>query len=211
MNMSKDTNYIKALGSFLNYYESDLEYIARFQKIIYRGINDEDLDGKKPGSFKAFINEYRVARNISSSAENENNIKKLLEITQKWIKSENANDVDGLAEAICKAGITPRNRTPVSLASKILMLNNPWEILPMDSLTKASLKYSGTTYSGFKIELDKFKDNEITRNLLTHQLAEIGRYLSPIESQFKHCLKDIETIRYNRYADKVLWVGLENK
>lgn len=209
--MSKDTNYIKALGSFLNYYESDLEYIARFQKIISRGINDEDLDGKKPGSFKAFINEYRVARNISSSAENENNIKKLLEITQDWIKSDKPNDVDGLAEAICKAEITPRNRIPVSLASKILMLNNPWEILPMDSLTKASLKYSGTTYSEFKTKLDKFKDDKKTRDRLLCELAEIGRYLSQIENKFKHCLKDIETIRYNRYADKVLWVGLENK
>lgn len=207
--MEHSTRYIKALGSMLYTYESDLEYIARFQKIKSNEIKAEDLDGKKSGSFKAFINEYRVARNISSSAENENNIKKLLEITQKWIKSENANDVDGLAEAICKAGITPKNRTPVSLASKILMLNNPWEILPMDSLTKASLKYSGTTYSGFKIELDKFKDNEITRDLLTHQLAEIGRYLSQIENKFKHYLKDIETIRFNRYVDKVLWVGLE--
>ncbi len=206
--MSKDTNYIKALGSFLNYYESDLEYIARFQKIISRGINDEDLNGKKSGSFKAFINEYRVARNISSSAENDNT-KKLLEITLDWIKSDKPNDVDGLAEAICKARITPRNRTPVSLASKILMLNNPWEILPMDSLTKASLKYYGTTYSGFKKKLDEFKDDKKTIDRLLCELAEIERYLSPIENQFKHFLKDIEKIRFNRYVDKVLWVGLE--
>lgn len=203
--MESSTNYIKALGSLLNYYESDLEYIAKFQEVKKDGLNADYLNGKSSGSFKAFINEYRVARNISSNTDNENNTEKLLEITVDWVKSDDSNNVDGLAAAICKAGITPRNRTPVSLASKILMLNNPWEILPMDSLTKDSLKYSGSMYSGFKAKLDMFKHENSVK--LKSELVEINEYLMKIESKFKDRLNDIEKIRFNRYVDKTLWVG----
>lgn len=42
--MSNDTNYIKALGSLMNNYESDLEYIAGFQKAKRGNYNEDYLD-----------------------------------------------------------------------------------------------------------------------------------------------------------------------
>jgi len=201
--MSKDTCYIKALGSLLNYYESDLEFIAEFQKAKSGSYNDDYPDSKNAGSFKAFINEYGVARNISS--ENSENTKKLLDLILSYVEGADLNNVDGLAIQIRNAGITPKNRIPVSLASKVLMLNNPWEILPMDNQTCKSLKYSGALYSEYKVKLDSFI--EINKVELLTQLAQITHLLIPVESKFKEILRDIETIRFNRYVDKVLWTG----
>lgn len=197
------TEHIKALGSLLNFYESDLEYIARFQEIKAGGYTEEYLNGEKAGSFKAFINEFRVARNISG--DNVDNTRILLDETVFWVNGKNTNDVDRFAMQIRNTGITPLERTPVSLASKILMLNNPWEILPMDSLTRRTLKYNKPDYTGFKIKLNKYIENNSTD--LLEQLSEINQLLIIVEDKFKGRLDNIEAIRFNRYVDKVLWVG----
>lgn len=201
--MENSTNYIKALGSLLNYYESDLEYIASFQRAKPGNYNEDYLDSKNAGSFKAFVNGYGVARNISS--ENSENTRILLDLILSCVDGADSNNVDGLAIQIRNAGITPKNRIPVSLASKVLMLNNPWEILPMDNQTCKSLKYYGSLYSDYKVKLDGFIDNNKLE--LLNQLAQITHLLIPVESKFKEILRDIETIRFNRYVDKVLWTG----
>lgn len=73
----------------------------------------------------------------------------------------------------------------------------------MDNQACKSLKFYGTLYSEYKVKLDSFID--INQVELLNQLAQNSHLLIPVESKFKDDLKDIETIRFNRYVDKVLW------
>jgi len=200
--MIKNTNYIKALGFLLATYETDLEYIARFQELKKSSsdINDEDVDKNDIGSFKAFINEFRVARNIKKEE-----TKALLEESIDWTLSSIPNDVDKFAELIKVRKFSHNDKTPVSLASKVMMLNNPWEILPIDSLTKKSLGYRGNKYAEFKIKLDKYIYDY--QPDLIDELATVEMHLKVVEAKFDDRLCNIEAIRFNRYVDKTLWVG----
>lgn len=200
--MIENTNYIKALGSLLATYETDLEYIARFQELKKSDshINDGDVDKNDTGSFKAFINEFRVARNIKKEE-----TKTLLEESIGWTLSNFPNDVDKFAELIKVRKLSHDDKTPVSLASKVLMLNNPWEILPIDSLTKKSLGYRGNKYGEFKIKLDNYIYKY--QHDLLNELTTVEIHLKVVEAKFKDRLCNIESIRFNRYVDKVLWVG----
>jgi len=202
--MGVNLNHVKALGSLMANYESDLEYIARFQDLKKSGFSytESYINKDDSGSFKAFINEFRVARNIKKEL-----FENLLIETIIWVQKENADNVDDFAKFINKKGLSHDKRIPVSLASKILMLNNPWEILPIDSLTKKSLKhkYNNNEYSVFKPALNKYIEE--FRPKLEADLRTIEFYLVEVESKFKDRLNDIEKIRFNRYVDKTLWVG----
>ncbi len=58
--------HIKSLGFLLATYESDLKYILRFQQWKQSGFTDtEAYATKTTGSLKAFLDEFRVARNIN--------------------------------------------------------------------------------------------------------------------------------------------------
>lgn len=194
------TKSIKALGSLLSSYETDLLYIAEFQKWKESGFsNINEFASKTSGSFKAFINEFRVARNIRKDY-----TYLVLEKTQEWVSTQNVHDVDGFAEFLNDKDLT-HQKIMTSLASKILMLNNPWEILPIDSLVKASLEYNGNKYIEFKYKLEDYIKNNETDFL--YELSSINLHLSAIEVAFKKQLNNIEKIRFNRYVDKTLWVG----
>lgn len=202
--MKGDFNHVKALGFLMANYESDLEYIARFQDMIKSGFSYSEsyINKDDSGSFKAFINEFRVARNIKKEL-----FENLLIETITWVQTDNADNVDDFAKYINKKGLSHDKRIPFSLASKILMLNNPWDILPIDSQTKKSLKhkYNNNEYSVFKPALHNYIEE--FRPELEADLKSIELYLVEVESRFKDRLHDIEKIRFNRYVDKTLWVG----
>lgn len=192
-------NFIQGLGQLLANYDSDLTYIRDFQRYKNGVITTNDYLQKSTGTFKLFINEFRVARNV-----NKNETKTLLKMTLQWIASKNPNDVDGFAEILKKKGIT-HGKTMTSLASKILFLNNPWQILPQDNQAKQSLKLQGNLYSDYlpltKDFIKKYK-KEIHR-----YLNSVDQHLTIIESSFKKEIKDIKIIRFNRYVDKILWTS----
>ena len=197
--MNIPSQHIQSLGFLLSTYESDLNYMLQFQQWKQSGFADSEAYAlKTTGSLKAFIDEFRVARNI-----NKDNTLGLLNETQTWlISTENQNDVAAFELHLKAKGIT-HGKVATSMASKILFLNNPGEILPIDTLTKKALKYKEKDYKGYSVVLADFIQNN--REQLTEELNSVLPHLINIETAFKNKLYDLETIRFNRYVDKILW------
>jgi hypothetical protein len=134
-------NSIKVLGTLLSTYESDLTFIRDFHRHRLGKIDSTEYVKKSAGSFKQFVNDFRIVRNYPAGKTD-----KLLSLTMDWIKSNEDTDVDGFAVFLSKNGVTQTNartqkeNVPASLASKILFLNNLWKIIPGDRLAKAALK-----------------------------------------------------------------------
>ena len=192
-----DLQYIQALGNLLTYYHSDLMYIREFHRHKNGKIGTKEYLEKSNGTFKAFINEFRVARNIDKTKTNI-----LLKQTIDWTCSVYHDDVDGFAESLNSNGIT-HNKVMTSLASKILFLNNPWVILPMDSLAKKSLGLQNNIYSNYFPLTQEFRDNN--EDDISRFLNSIDEHLTTIEAPFYNEIENLKTIRFNRFVDKILW------
>src|SRR5205823_10423842 len=124
----------KSIGNFLATYETDLLYIQNFLRHRQRKISANDFATKQDGMFYKFLIEFRVTRNFEKDKSTE-----ILKLTNFWLDKQRGNDIDGFAGLLKTKGLT-RNKTMTSLASKILFLNNPWEILPMDKRAKKTLE-----------------------------------------------------------------------
>ena len=194
-----DLDYIQGLGNLLTYYHSDLTYIRDFHRYKDGKIATDDYLKKSIGTFRSFINEFRVARNIDKTKTNI-----LLQMTITWISSKNSTDVDGFAESLRKKGIT-HGKVMTSLASKILFLNNPWIVLPLDNRAKKSLGLLGNQYVGYlPIAKEYAEKNEI---IINRYLNSVDQHLTNIETDFITEIKNIKTIRLNRFVDKILWTS----
>jgi len=192
-----DIAYIQALGNLLTYYHSDLLYIREFQRYKNGKIDTNEYLKKSDGTFKAFINEFRVARNVEKTKTDF-----LLQQTIYWTCSDKSTDVDGFAELLNKNGIT-HGKVMTSLASKILFLNNPWSILPLDNLAKKSFGLKGNLYGDYyplTVEFIKINEMEINRHL-----NSIEQHLVTIEASFCDEIENVKAIRFNRFVDKILW------
>lgn len=190
---------IKSLGNFLSEYESDLYYIEQFQKFKNNQISIDDYLKKEKGMFTTFIIEYRVARNIPV-----NKRKELLFFLKEELKNFNIN-VDSLAQKMKDKDLTYGKS--VSLCSKILFLNNPLQIIPIDTLARKSLKIKNNNYSEFRKELKNFIDTNDSK--INQYLNSIKKYTLKIENQYRKedetIFQSIEIIRKNRFIDKLLW------
>jgi hypothetical protein len=195
----EDIVYLKALGNLLQYYDSDLKYMENFQLYKKGLIQNDDHLISIAGTFKGFLNEYRIARNI-----NKDHTKALFELTLQWITTKNPKDVDKFADFLKASGIT-QNKILTSLASKILFLNDPENILPMDSRTRNAFKLQNNNYAEY-IQLVR---NFISQNKqkIEENLKIISGPLTKIEAQFKTNLLNLDRIRFHRYVDKILWTG----
>jgi hypothetical protein len=197
-----DIAYIQALGNLLTYYHSDLTYIREFQRYKNGQIDTNEYLKKSVGTFKAFINEYRVARNIDKTKTDV-----LLQMTIKWVLSNNSTNVDGFAESLNLKGIT-HGKVMTSLASKILFLNNPWNIFPIDNQAKQSLGLRSNLYVDYYPLLKEFMEKNETE--IYRYLNSIDHHLRTIESNFTSEIENIKTIRLNRFVDKILWTSGRN-
>ncbi|PIE50248.1 MAG: hypothetical protein CSA38_04140 [Flavobacteriales bacterium] len=196
-NEINEVDYIESLGNLLATYRSDLIYIQSFADFKKGEISEELFLSKKIGSFQKFINDFRVARNISKEKKHE-----FLKDLMLWVKKGEADNVDELAKKMSKSGYT-HGKVMTSLCSKVLFLNNPYEIVPIDRLAKKTLGYKGNNYSEFKLLLNQFKeDNKLKIN---SYLKSVEKYLCEIEIDFNEKIQNIEIIRVNRYLDKILW------
>ena len=156
---------VRAKGTFLSSYHSDLIYIDKFQKHKKKHITTTEYVLGNKGMFKTFINEFRVARNIPVG-----NTHLVLNETIFWISSKAADDVDGFAYHLYKRNITREKKIMTSLASKILFLNNPWVLLPFDNLAKNSLKQRTNRYEDYLPKMHQYrneKESEIEQMLST--------------------------------------------
>lgn len=197
---------VEALGSLLFYYRSDLEYIKTFQRCkLDRG---DHLTYFRKTVLPKFLAEYRIARGVKKGKR-----KDLFQAVLAHAKTAYANDVDCLAKKLRKGGVTQKDKTMVSLASKILFLNSPWEILPYDRLVRIAIGYSGRSYSGYIEAVEKSKDRILK---LYHGLPKsILGYLQLIEREVAPDVPHLDRIREARFIDKVLWTlgrnGMEFK
>jgi len=192
-----DIAFIQALGNLLTYYYSDLLYIREFQRYKNEKIDTNEYLKISDGTFKAFINEFRVARNIEKTKTDI-----LLQQTIYWTRSAKSTDVDGFAELLNRNGIT-HGKVMTSLASKILFLNNPWVILPLDNLAKKSFGLKGNLYGDYyplTVEFIKKYEMEINRHL-----DSVKQHLETIEASFCDEIENVKAIRFNRFVDKILW------
>ena len=188
---------IQAIGNFLQYYSTDLNYIRKFQDFKKNKLSSEYYVSKDEGTFYSFLIEYRVVRNFMQGATD-----RLLVETQKWISGENPNNVDLFAERLANSDLTRGNKT-TSLASKVLFLNDPWTILPMDINTRGAFKQIDNSYSLYIRNLEKYRK--------THSavIAESMKYINPlaeiVEQDYMGKINDMHIIRENRMIDKLLW------
>ncbi|RIH66180.1 hypothetical protein D1164_04520 [Mariniphaga sediminis] len=188
---------IMALGNLLQYYYTDLIYINNFQKYKAGQLKTEDYLQKSDGSFKSFINEFRVARNIEKGKTDE-----LLKMAMIYTSEGEGIYVDDFAEFLNEIGIT-HGKTMTSLASKVLFLNNPWNILPIDNLVKRAVNLRENKYESYKVKFNEYKRNHMLE--INESLASVEKHLNIIEAPFMGKLPDIQTIRFNRFLDKILW------
>ena len=188
---------IQATGNFLATYHSDLTYIQNFHRYKSDQLSTTDYTAKDTGTFYSFVIEFKIVRNFSKGS-----VDKLLKETIKWVDGRHADNVDLFADRLRKAGLT-RGHTMTSLASKILFLNNPWTILPMDSLVRQVLNQKDKLYSNYAVNLLTFK--KANRDTIDKCLRHAAPLTAIIEKDFK--IKNIKTIATNRLVDKLLWTA----
>jgi hypothetical protein len=196
--MTKDK--IKAIGNFLSSYESDLIYISNFQKYKQGLIDEDSYLNNSPGTFYKFLVDYKVIRNLKKGS-----AKEVLLATTRWSASHHVDNVDRFAKELSRLSFTHDQKLMTSLASKILFLNNPWRIIPMDIRAKRSLVYRANNYSEYTERVTHYLANN--RLLIAECLKGIQVYCQVIERETSHDLANIKTIRRNRFVDKLLWTG----
>lgn len=193
------TKNIQALGNLLATYHSDLTYIRNFHRHKNAKLSATDYLKKSAGTFKSFIDEFRVARNVDKTKTHI-----LLGLTTEWINQNHSDDVDDFAEQLRDNGIT-HGKVMTSLASKILFLNNPWTILPLDNLAKQAVGLKNNSYANYLPLTETFiTDN---KSEIRKLLFSVDKHLTIIEKEFEQEIENIKVIRQNRFVDKLLWTS----
>ena len=186
---------IKSIGFFLSSYESDLLHIRNFQLFREGDIPIDKYSKKGDHSFYNFLSEFRVARNLKKGYTSN-----VLKVALDWIK-KTPQDVDGFAQKIKKAGLT-HNKLMTSLASKILFLNCPQKILPLDTRVRNSVSQESNSYKDYLPLIRAFKRSYKTQ--IKECLDFVQPFTRQIESDFPE-IRNKKSIRTNRMIDKLLW------
>lgn len=193
---------IEALGNLLFFYNADLKYITQFQNFKNNKISENEYLKCNSG-FQQFINEYKVARNVKKDK-----VKKLMIFVKEWTLSKKSLDVDSLAKDLKKNKITHDGMVMTSLASKILFLNTPQKIIPIDTFNRRALDQKTNIYQQFSNKVDSFKLEN--NSLIQEYLCVINSVLSEIERNHKSMKINFNMYRISRYTDKLLWVKGKN-
>jgi len=192
-----EVNQIKAIGNFLATYQNELHYVSNFQLYKQGDIDVEKYTDQYNYSFYNFLIEFRIVRNFEKGS-----VAQLLKLTTDWIRQSPQNKVDDFANFL-KSDKLSHGKVLTSLASKILFLNDPWIIHPMDRLVRNSLKQKTNSYSDYELLLKQYKSNKV------QEIDDCLKIVVPlaiiIEKDFNVVLKNLPTIRYNRLVDKMLW------
>jgi hypothetical protein len=202
---TRNIPYIQAKGHLLAYYHSDLTHIRAFKKWKEKLISDSDYQKR---NFRSFLIEFRVYRFIVE------HVPGLIRATRAWISGSTPDNVDRFAQSLEEYF---DDKTMTSLASKVLFLNNPQRVLPIDQFVSKALdphvpkarSDKRNRYAIYKSRLDSFRDRhkeEIQRNL-----SSVADDLTEIEREFKDEIVDVEQVRENRYVDKIIWCIATNQ
>ncbi|RYF87480.1 MAG: hypothetical protein EON98_00290 [Chitinophagaceae bacterium] len=146
--------------------------------------------------FDAFLVEFRIARNIPVVHR-----ARLLDILADWRSSEPCHDVERLTNQLYNEGLTNGKRA-VSLSSKVLMLESPSTICPIDRLVRARLGLAENDYEQYRTLLESY----IIANEAAIQecFQNVSPYASVIEENFSE-IAELPEIRRSRLIDKLLW------
>lgn len=188
---------IQATGNLLKTYHSDLTYIRNFQRYKKGQISANDFVKKSEGTFYQFLIEFRVTRNFQAGKS-----ASILQLTTKWINGSTPDDVDGFSHLLNRGKLT-HDKTMTSLCSKILFLNNPWSILPMDNLAKKAIRQKDNLFSNYILNLVQFRKKH--SDTIKKNLNIVEPFLITIENDFKKEIRNINIVRQNRFVDKLLW------
>jgi hypothetical protein len=187
---------IRAIGSFLATYQSDLTYIDNFRNYRKNKITADSFCQKGDHTFYSFLSEFRVTRNFKKFKCDE-----ILCHTIQWLENGNLTEVDCFALCLRKTGLT-HEKTMTSLSSKILFLNNPQTIIPFDNRVKRSVNQDSNLYSDYISKIRSYRKRN--KKEIEMCLKKVEPFAKKIERNFTH-LKTIEAIRKNRLVDKLLW------
>ncbi len=190
---------VQTIGNFLSTYYTDLNYIQMFQDFKSNKISTDNYIKKDTGTFYSFLIEFRVVRNFSQGS-----VDKLLEETLRWVKSNNADNVDLFAEKLAITNFT-HGKVMTSLASKILFLNNPWKIIPMDTLARKTLQQKENKYAVYEKNLKAYR--QINRLIINSCVQYSKPLTSIIDREYRSKLKNLNIICENRIVDKLLWTS----
>lgn len=199
MNKVMTTKQIQAVGIHLSTYSTDLNYIRMFQAFKSGKISETDYVRNEIGTFYTFLVEFRVARNFAQGT-----VGRLLNETINWVNGGNVDDVDQFAEKLASTDLT-RGNIMTSLASKILFLNNPWEIIPMDKLARKALQQKDNRYSTYRENI--FAYRQANKPIIENVIQFTAPLTSIIESEYSKNIEKIDFIRENRIIDKLLWAS----
>lgn len=192
------TKQIEAIGHFLAYYKSDLHYINQFQNYMRGKLSEVEYINRSKGSFYSFLIEFKIVRNFKAGQ-----IHRLLEETTNFIKFNDGIDVDSFAFKLSKTDFTRKNIVS-SMASKILFLNDPYSIIPMDSRARTTLGQKLNKYNTYTENLSLYKKHN--KNLIQEMLDYVKPMTDIVHEDFP-LLKNIEIIAENRMIDKFLWTA----
>lgn len=185
----------RTLGFFFAFYESNLHHIRNFQRFKNGKLPFSDYSTKGDHTFPKFLSDFKVARNVIKGGNPE-----LLTLTSKWIKNKNEHDVDSFAILINNNNLT-HGKVMTSLSSKILFLNDPYKILPIDTQVRKSVSQKSNLYSEYV--------KEARKKMLTKEFKDILNYIEQfsiqVEKNYKKELPKISQIRGNRLLDIFLW------
>jgi hypothetical protein len=130
-----------------------------------------------------------------------------LSLYRNGISDKTNTNVDEFAKILKREKLT-HGKVMTSLASKILLLNNPWEILPIDSLVKKTFNLKTNNYKDYQPLIKKYISSRTS--LISDYLEKTSLFNKTIENEFKNEIRNIEMIRVNRFIDKMLWAEGKN-
>lgn len=202
MNYTNDD--IKAMGYFLAHYGDELSHIKSFQanylptkrKRLTYPYNENNKSDPK---FWECLTQFRVARTLGKENGQRNDF---IQVFNNWdFRYCSPEDVD----RFCAEGEMIKNHK--SLASKMMMLANPWQIIPYDKQASTAVGYKAsngkTNYVAYLKLVHDFECRNKT--LIASLFNEVDRYATKIEQNYKDDLENIQVIRRKRLLDKVLW------
>lgn len=195
-----EKQHIEALGYLLSWYRKDLEFFSAFQKFDQGGRDIESYCANTPGSFQNFINAYQVARTLKKGQ-----TQALLTICLDWHDKRRWMDVSDLAQEIDKRKIV--HGFPLSLASKVMFLMRPEEVLPFDKRAKNTLgiKESWPEYGEYYQKAKAFGEEKDL--VITEALSRSSDLLDTLEEGYQDLKFSFPKIRRMRLLDKLLWGG----
>ena len=123
--------------------------------------------------------------------------------TKQCILEDDSLTIDNLAIALEKEKITQDGKIMTSLASKLLFLNDPVNVIIIDTLNRKSVKEKTNNHESFKQKAEEFQQENI--EIIQKYLNTADVLLTEVENNFQNLEIDFEQYRKTRYTDKILW------